>query len=223
MAKGRMINNTVVFDAKIHRLSCDTSRLAFTWLITFADVEGRTYGEPAIVRSLVFPRRSDVTIENIGAYIAEWEREKLITFYESNGDTWIQFNNFDKNQIGLRKDREAPSSIPAPPVRNKSGASPEQLQVNRTEKKRKEEEEKRRGEVFKKYENNIAAITESSTKTILLWIEENPTDWILEAIDIAVHQNKRRPSYVSGILRNWQEDGKDSKKKPKEEAAAEVY
>ena len=107
--------------------------------------------------------------------------------------------------------------------RHHSGLTPEQLPVNRTEQKRTEEKEKRCGEVFKKYENNIAMLTESSTKTINQWIDENPIDWILESIDIAVHQNKRRPSYIAGILRNWNENGKDSKKKPKEEPAAAVY
>lgn len=132
MAKGRMINNAIAFDAKIHRLSCDTSRLAFTWLITFADVEGRTYGDPAVVRSMVFPRRTDVSIEDMGSYIAEWEAEKLVTVYDANGDTWMQFTNFDKNQK-LRKDREAPSRIPAQPVRSKSGVSPEQSRVKAIE------------------------------------------------------------------------------------------
>lgn len=141
MAKGRMINSVIAFDAKVHRLSCDTSRLAFTWLITFADAEGRTYGDPAIVRSMIFPRRTDVTIEAMIEYMTEWQREGLIIWYEAAGDTWIQFSNFEKNQVGLRKDREAPSNIPAPSVRSKSGVSPEQLPVKRKEKKRKEEKE----------------------------------------------------------------------------------
>ena len=172
MAKGRMINNTIVFDAKIHRLSCDTSRLAFTWLVSFADVEGRTYGDPAIVRSLLFPRRSDVTIDDVAEYIQEWHDQELIILYEAEDDKWIQFINFEKNQVGMRKDREAPTNIPAPPLRSKSGVSPELVPLNRTEQNRTEqnrtEQEESCGGIFKKYENNIAMLTESSQKTINL-------------------------------------------------------
>ena len=78
MAQGRMIVNAIAADKKINRLSDDTSRLAFTWLITFADCEGRTYGDPAVVRSMLFPRRQDVTIERMEAYIREWASLGLI-------------------------------------------------------------------------------------------------------------------------------------------------
>jgi len=57
-----MITNAICADKRINQLCDDTSRLAFTWLITFADCEGRTYGDPAMVRSMLFPRRDDVTI-----------------------------------------------------------------------------------------------------------------------------------------------------------------
>jgi hypothetical protein len=112
MARGRFISNAITSDKKINDLSDDTSRLAFTWLVTFADCEGRTHGDPAMVRSLLFPRRSDVTNERMEAYIAEWQAAGLIRVYASNGDLWIDFPNFSKHQTGLRKDHEAASTIP---------------------------------------------------------------------------------------------------------------
>jgi hypothetical protein len=112
MARGRFITNGITSDKKINDLSDDTSRLAFTWLITFADCEGRTHGDPAMVRSLLFPRRSDVTNERMEAYIAEWQAAGLVRVYASNGDMWIDFPNFNKHQTGLRKDHEAASTIP---------------------------------------------------------------------------------------------------------------
>lgn len=135
MAQGRMIVNAIAADKRINKLSDDTSRLAFTWLITFADCEGRTYGDPAVVRSMLFPRRQDITIERMEDYIREWALLGLIVWYESDGDTWISFPKFDKNQPGLRKDREAPSRIPQAPelseelLRSYSGATPELLPV----------------------------------------------------------------------------------------------
>lgn len=115
MARGRMITNQICRDKKIHELSDDTSRLAFTWLITFADVDGRVPGDPAIVRSMVFPRRDDVTVKEMDTYIQEWHDAGLIVRYEANDDLYIWFPAFEKNQPGMRKDREPESIIPPPP------------------------------------------------------------------------------------------------------------
>lgn len=135
MARGRFISQEIAKDKKINDLSNDTSRLAFTWLVATADSEGRTYGDPAIVRSMIFPRRSDITTEQMEFYIQEWHNAGLVVWYEADGDLWICFPNFEKHQVGLRKDREAPSAIPAPPilyegtgtdeVRSNAGVTPE--------------------------------------------------------------------------------------------------
>lgn len=131
-----MINIAICKDKRVNQLSNDTSRLAFTWLIAHADCEGRTYGDPAVVRSLVFPRREDVTISEMEGYIREWSNLGLVVWYEVDDDFYIWFPAFEKNQIGLRKDREASSRIPEPPqqvtelLRSNSGITPEQLPVN---------------------------------------------------------------------------------------------
>ena len=114
MANGRMITKDICGDKRINLLSSDTSRLAFTWLVPFCDREGRTHGDPAMVRSMLFPRRQDVSIEQMESIIIEWACLGLIVWYEANGDLWIWFPGFDKNQPGLRKDKEAPSKIPVP-------------------------------------------------------------------------------------------------------------
>ena len=114
MARGRMITNEIARDKKINELSCDTSRLAFTWLITFADVEGRTYGDPVLVKNMLFPRRDDITTEQMIAYISEWAEAGLIIWYETRGDKWILFPNFRRHQPNLRVDREPASIIPEP-------------------------------------------------------------------------------------------------------------
>jgi hypothetical protein len=115
MARGRFISNEIARDKKVNSLSDDTSRLAFTWLITFADAEGRTYGDPALVRSMIFPRRVDVTVEQMERYIKEWQEAGLIVWYEAEDDLYIYFPQFEKHQVGLRKDREPSTSIPEPP------------------------------------------------------------------------------------------------------------
>lgn len=214
MARGRMINKEISTDKKIHDLSDDTSRLAFTWLIAFADCEGRVFGDPALIKSYLFPRREDITVEQIQGYIQEWHDCGLIVWYVADGDQWICFPNFEKNQVGLRKDREPESRIPKPPFgslpddcRNNDGSLPDNSPVKRKEEKGKENNN---GVVFKAFEGNISALTPYSSELIGEWIDTYSDDWIIEAIHIAVKQNIRKPAYIEAILKNWQQDGKDS-------------
>lgn len=113
MAKGRFISKEICLDKKVNELSDGYSMVGFTWLITHTDCEGRTYGDPAIVKSLIFPRRIAITVEMIAGYIQEWEEVGLIITYQVNGDQYIEFPNFGKHQVGLRKEREQASHIPA--------------------------------------------------------------------------------------------------------------
>jgi hypothetical protein len=148
MANGRMINHSITKDLRVNQLSDDTSRLAFTWLITFADREGRTYGDPAIVRSMIFPRRDDITVQQIAKYLSEWHDLGLVVWYEASGDMFIYFPAFDKNQVGMRKERESASIIPPPPgidvndmtdlLRTNSGTTPDNGRIKLKEVKRKE-------------------------------------------------------------------------------------
>ena len=114
MARGRFITKDISLDQKVDELSDDTSRLLFTWLIPHLDCEGRMHGEPGIVRSQVFPRKriSDAKIEK---YLQEMEKLKLIFRYSDGKERFIFKPNFEKHQVGLRKDKESPSVIPPPP------------------------------------------------------------------------------------------------------------
>lgn len=147
MARGRMINNAITEDKRINDLSDDTSRLAFTWLVTFADCEGRVAGDPAIVRSKLFPRREDVTAARMEQYIREWAALGLVIWYEAEGDWWIAFPAFEKNQAGLNKSKEAKGRIPAPPQEptlpaDNSGVTPELLQSKAAQENLREPKEK---------------------------------------------------------------------------------
>ena len=114
MARGRMISQKTASDKKFCQLG-DQSALAFLLAITFADKEGRIPGDPAVLRSMVFPRREDVTIETMQMFIREWADLEMIVWYEAKNDQWIWFPNFQDHQTGLRRDREPESDIPAPP------------------------------------------------------------------------------------------------------------
>lgn len=114
MARGRFVAKQICVDKKVNSLSSPWSMLAYTWLITHADCEGRTYGDPAIVKSMVFPRQEDkITTHEMEGFIREWAAAGMIEWYEVEGDLYIEFIHFEKHQPGLRKEREPASIIPA--------------------------------------------------------------------------------------------------------------
>lgn len=139
MARGRFISKEICVDKKVNNLSSPWSMLAFTWLLCHADAQGRTYGDPAIVKSLVFPRRDgEITTDQVESFIEEWNDCGLINWYEVNGDKYIEFPNFEKHQIGLRKNREPASIIPARVVnpegiRKVSGSLPAEVKLSKVE------------------------------------------------------------------------------------------
>ncbi len=115
MARGRFISNDIIADRGINELSSDTCRLAYVYLITLADCEGRIIGDPVYLASTLFPRRREVTPDMVRGFIEEWVESGFIVWYETpSGEEAIQLINWEKHQKGLRKDREAPTNFPSP-------------------------------------------------------------------------------------------------------------
>lgn len=78
-----------------------------------------------------------------------------------------------------------------------------------------------RGEVsrniFTHYESNIGVLTPMIADCLKDAEKEYPAAWIIEAIALAVTNNKRNWRYCETILKRWKESGKDAGKgKPKE-------
>jgi len=115
MARGRFISNYIIEDREFNELSNDTCRLAYVFLITLADREGRITGELGYLTSKLFPRRREITTEILKGFIQEWADAGFIIWYESeNGHKALQLINFEKHQRGLRKDREPSSEFDNP-------------------------------------------------------------------------------------------------------------
>lgn len=128
MARGRFISRSITTDKAVDGLSCDTSRLAFTWLIVFADVEGRVNGDPALIKAMLFPRRQGMSVSKISKFIDEWSNAGIVNRYKVGIEVFLEFPNFAKHQKGIRKDREAASEVPPNPelLPINSGVTPEQ-------------------------------------------------------------------------------------------------
>ncbi len=123
-----MLMRKISVDDKVHKLPNDTARLLFTWLIPNLDVNGCFYADPALVKSLVFPRRVDISVEQVSTYLTEMARLQLIIKYSKNGDTYLFAPGFKKNQTNLREDREGDSGIP--PFGSNDGLTPELVRSN---------------------------------------------------------------------------------------------
>lgn len=67
--------------------------------------------------------------------------------------------------------------------------------------------------VFELYEQEIGILTPMIAEQVKDWIENYPHKWLEDAIKIAAENNKRKISYINGILKNWRTDGRDGEKK----------
>lgn len=149
MARGRMLNRSVCKSKKFHDLPDDTCRLFASWCIPHLDIRGVFHADPTTVRSLVFPRRDDVTSEDIRGYLDAMEAARLIVRFDHGGEVWQYWPGFDHNQVGIRYDRES-SEYPPPPgwcpdkllelVQINGGQNPPEEKVKLKEVKSKQKE-----------------------------------------------------------------------------------
>jgi DnaD/phage-associated family protein len=234
MARGRFVSKAIISDRGVHGLSSDTCRLAFTWLITTADKEGRTVGEPELLLAMLFPRRFDVTPEMMTGFIQEWTDAGFVVVYQaSDGDQYLQFVNFEKHQVGLRKDREPKSDYESPDkCRIIAGSLREitaEMRVNDNVNDNDNDNVNENGNdkknvpsAYSAYESNIGLIT-SFIKDDLIDLVDTYTDgWVVDAIKVAVQSNVRNLKYIKAILSRWKVEGKDAGKPKRGRQGAET-
>ena len=150
MARGRMLNKRISRDKAVARLANEHGAeyaLLFTWLIAHLDCEGRMDGDPDVIKGMVAPMIRQVDHEMVAEFLRICSDMRLVEVYEDDrGQRYVQFPGFEKNQVGLRKNREAASEYPSPDeCRSWSGSGPRKSKVE-VEEKGKEVEEKGREE-----------------------------------------------------------------------------
>jgi DNA replication protein len=64
-----------------------------------------------------------------------------------------------------------------------------------------------RPNIFKLYEENVGPLTPLIAETLIDAEQTYPTEWVVEALEIAVKSNKRNWKYVEAILLRWKEEG----------------
>lgn len=108
MARIRSIKPDFWADEKLATVSRD-ARLLFIGLISMADDEGRMRGNPAFVRSSIFPYDDDLDIRVL---LAELSAKALVHLYVDSGQAFLHVRNFARHQ---RIDKPSKSVLPAPP------------------------------------------------------------------------------------------------------------
>ena len=114
---GRFIFNSICKSHRFHALKSDGSRLSYLLLLTHVHADGRIDGDPYYLKSLLYPRRPDVTVVAIAMHLSDMADAGLIRRYDYAGGTRqaIQIEKFAENQPFTRPGIERPSGIPAPP------------------------------------------------------------------------------------------------------------
>ena len=69
-----------------------------------------------------------------------------------------------------------------------------------------------RPNIFRLYEENIGPLTPLIADALKDAEETYSTEWIADAIELAVKNNKRNWKYSEAILKRWKEEGKNGKK-----------
>lgn len=131
MARGRMLNRTISTDkrvAELDSLAGPYGTIFFTWLIAHLDREGRICADPDVLHGAVVPRLPKCTVDVVRETLEIANALGLIDCYEANGDHYLTYPKFRKNQKGLRVDREPESDCPPPgelnpPTRRRDGAN----------------------------------------------------------------------------------------------------
>jgi len=80
-----------------------------------------------------------------------------------------------------------------------------------------------RPNIYRLYEENIGALTPLISDELKEAEQTYPTDWIEDAMRIAVENNVRRWRYVQAILRSWQEEGRDDQNRGNTEKDRQRY
>ncbi|MFH1775081.1 MAG: DnaD domain protein [Chloroflexota bacterium] len=216
MARGRFISKDISWDEKVDALPDDSARLLFTWMIAHADSEGRLYGDASLVKSLVVPRRN-YSARRVDKYLMEMKKLGLIERYCVGKNQYIHIAGFEKNQVGLRKEREAQSQIPPreggvtpATLRSKAGAGPPQEEVEDKVKdkvKLSSSNGQHLAQIAKYYEENIGVITPAISEKLKEIAAEYPPDWFAEAVSESCKHNKRSLAYILRILESWRANG----------------
>jgi hypothetical protein len=110
-----MIHGDISEDRKINAVT-EGAETMFFRLLAKTDDFGRYFGDPVLLKGKIYPRRPELTVQDIASRMVELVTAKLLFFYEADDDFFIQFRGFEKRQ-SFRKDVKRKARFPEPPSR----------------------------------------------------------------------------------------------------------
>lgn len=216
MARRRMIDPNFWQSEDVAKLTI-RQRLLFIGLFSNADDEGKLRGNPAFIRSIIFPYE-DFSLGEIETDLNCIEAVGSIIQYSVEGSRYILIVNWKKFQ---RVDKPQPSVIPNPVKNDSENDSKNDSESDSVLKERKLKELKREED-----NNNTVVVVENPFQvferegfgTISMYIRdeivrmcnEYGDQWVCDAMRVAVKSGKRKLSFVDGVLKNFKADGRDA-------------
>jgi DNA replication protein len=64
--------------------------------------------------------------------------------------------------------------------------------------------------IFRLYEENIGALTPAIAERLKAAEQDFSYEWIVEAINLAIDNNKRKWAYINAILERWKQEGRNN-------------
>lgn len=124
MSGRRMIHDDICEDRKLNAVS-EGAEVLFYRLLSKTDDYGRFYGDPALLKGQVFPRRHELTVQVIASRLVELvDAELILAFEAEDGELIVQFKNFEKRQA-FRRDIKRKARFPEPGSRVTPSSSKE--------------------------------------------------------------------------------------------------
>jgi len=111
MARGRMIDKRISNSKKLGQIS-DKGKILWFMLYPHLDSEGRiAFDDLEDLQIEILPRFKSWTLQDIAGSINELADIELLDLYSDKEKIAMEFRKFEDFQIGLRRDREAKSTI----------------------------------------------------------------------------------------------------------------
>ena len=117
---------------------------------------------------------------------------------EASGSAERESSVEDWYFLNTAKGRQSVAAIRQGKLAELSGVVPDEARVH-----------VERPNVFVLYEQNFGLMTAMIADQLRDLEKSYPPDWITEAMEIALLNNKRHLNYIRGILRRWETEGKD--------------
>lgn len=213
----RILKETIRTSKKVNGLS-DFEFRVWAYLITYVDDYGRGSADPELLKGLCFPRRKGITENQIADALSKMANTGIIHLYESDGESYFCFPNWDKHQqIRAKKSKyPAPTNIcnhmisddikcPRNPIQSESNPNPNPVVVENAPASHNDPD---LSEVVTAYQDALGKFLDGmALRDVVEYYKTLGKPLMLHALSEATANAKLNWSYIRAILRGYIADG----------------